>query len=287
MVEDIDIVPFGHLPFDFHIMEKWDPNSPLTKTQQFRALVESWTRLGKPARNKYPDGDDLLPEEIPPHVPQDLLSDEDRAVSGQTTRLLWIRTWYGQRDDQASQDTADADYNRLHMVVFGDGVLEDACLGQECIFDNKEEFGPGSITMPDGDTNSDFVDGIACGTPGSVPSYMITALMHRPDMLDGLSRRDWPAAWYEEPDVLEKFQSIMVIVADRKACEEGWVLLLAPNHRGEILPFRIRERAAWVYQQILNFMEGQNLEENTTDPDQDVEFYMRENPDGWAPDSVL
>jgi hypothetical protein len=34
-------------------------------------------------------------------------------------------------------------------------------------------------------------------------------------------------------------------------------------------------------------MEGQDLEENTMDPDQDVEFYMRENPGGWAPDSVL
>lgn len=140
--------------------------------------------------------------------------------------------------------------------------------------------------MPDGDTNPDFVDGIACWTPGSVPSYMITALMHRPDMLDGLSRRDWPADWYNKPDELERFQPIMVLVADRKACEEGWVLFLALNHKGEILLFRIRDRAAWVYQQIIVFMEGVHLEENTVDPDQDVEFYMRENPDGWAPDSV-
>jgi hypothetical protein len=29
------------------------------------------------------------------------------------------------------------------------------------------------------------------------------------------------------------------------------------------------------------------LEENTVNPDQDVELYMRENPDGWAPDSAV
>lgn len=46
----------------------------------------------------------------------------------------------------------------------------------------------------------------------------------------------------------------MVLVADHKACEEGRVLFLAPNHRGKILPFRIRDRAAWVYQQIIDFM---------------------------------
>ncbi|KAJ5205437.1 hypothetical protein N7491_003937 [Penicillium cf. griseofulvum] len=174
------------------------------------------------------------------------MSDEDRAVDGQTTRLLWIRTWYGRKDDQTSQDAADAAYNRLRTVVFRDGDINDACLEKECIFENKEEFGPGSITMPNGDTNPDFVDGIAYVTPGSIPSYMITALMHRPDMLDGLSSRDWPTEWYNEPDKLEKFQSIMVVVADRKVCEEGWVLFLAPNHRGEVLPFRIRDRAAWV-----------------------------------------
>ncbi|OQE36021.1 hypothetical protein PENCOP_c012G03917 [Penicillium coprophilum] len=284
-MKEIEMVPFGHLPFDFYVMEKWDPNSPLTKTQQFRALVESWIRLGKTARVKYPEGTNLPPEEISAHVPQDLESEEDRVVDGQTIRLLWIRTWYGRKDDQASQDAADAGYKHLRIVVFGDGELNDVCpdIEKKCIFENKEEFGPSSITMPDRDTNPDFVDGIARGTPGSVPSYMITALMHRPDMLDGLSRRDW----YDKPDELENFQSIMVLVADRKACEEGWVLFLAPNHRGEILPFRIRDRAAWVYQQIVDFTEGVHLAENTVDPDQDMEFYMRENPDGWAPDSVL
>jgi len=33
------------------------------------------------------------------------------------------------------------------------------------------------------------------------------------------------------------FQSLMVVVADRKACEEGWLLLLAVNHKGRVLPF--------------------------------------------------
>ncbi|KAJ5963288.1 uncharacterized protein N7479_003164 [Penicillium vulpinum] len=114
--------------------------------------------------------------------------------------------------------------------------------------------------MPDGYTNLDFVDGIAHGTPG---------------MLDDLSARDWPAL-----DEQANTQSIMVVVVNRKACEEGWVSFLAPNYKGEVLSFRVRERASWVSQLVLEFMEGQSLEENTVDPDQDVECYMRENPHG-------
>lgn len=69
--DDIDIPEFGHLfrwiccgtcestgcvgitihPLIPNLQAKWDPDSPLTKEQQKRSLVESWTSLGKWGRN--------------------------------------------------------------------------------------------------------------------------------------------------------------------------------------------------------------------------------------------
>ncbi|KAJ5094782.1 hypothetical protein N7456_010643 [Penicillium angulare] len=77
----------------------------------------------------------------------------------------------------------------------------------------------------------------------------------------------------------------MVVVANLKACEDGWMLLLAINHKGKVLPFRIRERASWTTQLLVNFMDGQHSDENTDNPEEDVEYYMR-GEDGWAPSSV-
>ncbi|KAJ5988308.1 hypothetical protein N7481_003518 [Penicillium waksmanii] len=184
-----------------------------------------------------------------------------------------------QKNDPSSQSVANAGYNRLRSIVDDNDI--NACLDEDSFFENEDEFGHGSITISEGDTNPDFIDGVACGTPWSVPSYMITALMRKPDTLDGLSKRDWPEELYKripEPDML---QCIMVVVADRKACEEGWVLFLAVNQKGEILPFRIRESADYAAQLIFNFMDGQCLDENTRDPKEDIEYYMR-GGDGWA-----
>ncbi|KAJ5385205.1 hypothetical protein N7517_003116 [Penicillium concentricum] len=288
MVDETDIVPFGFLPFDYHVMATWDPNSPFSKKQQHRVLVESWLRLGKHGRNKYPAGDDP-PDEFPLHVPQDLMTEEERALDGQISRVFWIRTWYGQKDDKASQDAADVAYSRLRIMVMQDGDpnVTNSCLEEECIFESKEEFGPDIITTPEGDTNPDFEDGIARGTPGSVPSYLITALMHYPDTFEGLSRREWhwPHISDETLPDLEKWQDLMIVVADRKACEEGWVLFLAVNHHGKILPFRARERASWTEQMIANYLDGQKLDENTSDSDKEMEFYLR-GGSGWDPDSV-
>ncbi|KAJ5266508.1 hypothetical protein N7478_009316 [Penicillium angulare] len=281
MLDELDMKPFGLLPFDHYVMDKWDSESPLAKTQQFRALVNSWVRLGKEGRNKYPNGHELLPDEIPSHVPQDLMSDEERATDGQTSRILWIRTWFGRKDDPASQSAADAGYRRIRSITAEDDL--DDTLDKECFFDS-EEFRSDS-SSPDGGEIPVLIDGIACGTPGSMPSYIITALMKKPDMLDGLSDRNWPTEPFlklPEPDI---FQYLMIVVADRKACEEEWMLFLAVNHKGRVLPFRVRERASWTTQLLSNFMNGQNLDENTDNPEEDIEYYMHEG-DGWAPSSA-
>lgn len=63
----------------------------------------------------------------------------------------------------------------------------------------------------------------------------------------------------------------MVCVADRKAYEQGWMLFLDINHRGQILPFRIRNRVNWVTQYKTNWLDGQALEQNIFSPDDYVE----------------
>jgi hypothetical protein len=74
---------------------------------------------------------------------------------------------------------------------------------------------------------------------------------------------------------------MMIVVADRKTCEEVWVLFLAVNQRGEVLPpFRIHESADLAAQLIFNYLDGQCLDENAVDSKQDIEYYMR-GGDGW------
>ncbi|KAJ5205436.1 hypothetical protein N7472_001884 [Penicillium cf. griseofulvum] len=68
-------MPFGHLPFDYHVMVNLSerqktryrkngiPILPLQEPNNFVPLLSLGLGL------KYPDGDNLLPEEIPPYVP--------------------------------------------------------------------------------------------------------------------------------------------------------------------------------------------------------------------------
>jgi hypothetical protein len=80
------------------------------------------------------------------------------------------------------------------------------------------------------------IEGVATGRPGSVPGYLLAALMHCPELLEGMSDGDWRhfegEERAEELAESDRTQKALVLVADRKACEEGWVLALAVNHRG-------------------------------------------------------
>jgi nitrogen regulatory protein PII-like uncharacterized protein len=62
--------------------------------------------------------------------------------------------------------------------------------------------------------------------------------MHCPELFEGMSDDDWRNFTGEErAEELVKSdwaQSALVLVADRKACED-WVVVLAVNHWGEIL----------------------------------------------------
>ncbi|KAJ5431811.1 hypothetical protein N7445_008309 [Penicillium cf. griseofulvum] len=286
-LSDRDLPDFGCLYFDGHVAAKWDPYSPLTKEQQKRSLVESWTRLGKYGRNEYIDEDILWPiNGHPSYIPQDLLSEKDHKVDGQISLTLWIRTWFGKKADQGSHDAADEAYKRLVIAAMWDGDETGFryAIEPEFVFDMKEELGHNIYTTSDenGDANPDVVDGIALGKPGSVPSSLIKALIHCPGQLDGNSnpkynkwRQFSPGQIEAELPLDDKSQSLMVCVADRMACDEGWVLFL-------LSIIVIRDMASWVMQYEANWMDGQALEENTFNPDDDVECMMHDG-DGWGP----
>jgi hypothetical protein len=69
------------------------------------------------------------------------------------------------------------------------------------------------------------IEGVAPGRPGSVPGYQLTALMHCPELFEGMSDGDW--RYFEGEERAEELaeydrtQKALVPVADRKACEEG------------------------------------------------------------------
>ncbi|KAL5357179.1 hypothetical protein BJX96DRAFT_144019 [Aspergillus floccosus] len=293
MVDHLDVPDFGYLPFDHFIAETWDPTSTLSKEAQKRTLVEKCPRdpISPLPSNEIRKNYGLACMELgginPPNVPQDLLSRSDRAISGQISSTLWVRTWFGHADDSASQIAADAHYDRLLSAVMEDGQY---IMDREFFYCSRDEFFIGDDPNQNGTIGSavdkDIQDGIALGTPDSVPWYLIRALMHCPDQLDGCSDREW--RHHDETQIkewsawMERWQLLLVLVADRKACEEGWVLHLAINHKGQVLPFRIRDRARWTSQHVANWDDGQMLAENTVHPERNQEVYLHDG-DGWGP----
>ncbi|KAJ5979291.1 hypothetical protein N7501_002633 [Penicillium viridicatum] len=282
MREGLDLPEFGYLPFDHFVVANWDTQSPLSKHEQKRILVEKWIALGKYGRNDWALAmfDNPIIDHVPEGVPQDLLSEEDRAISSLLSTVLWIRTWFGDPTDKTSQEAADKAYARLRKEVLQQGHENNHvfCIPEEFVFEDREKL------TADVQQDQDVIEGVATGRPGSVPGYLLMALMHCPELFEGMSDGDW--RHFEEEERAgelaesDRTQKALVLVADRKACEEGWVLALAVNHRGGILPVRVRERATEAAQIAVNWFQGEPLSEIVDDEDEDVEFYLGEG-NGW------
>lgn len=147
--------------------------------------------------------------------------------------VFWIRTWFGHKDDKVSQDAADTAYQRLRLVALQDN---DLCpeVDYFSVFEDKDELSPRGWNPVD--AGAHFVDGAARATPWSVPSSLVTAMTHCPDYLHVWGMRRSPqisAAEEEEMDRNPCGKELLVLVADRVACEQGW---------GQVLPFRMRGR---------------------------------------------
>jgi hypothetical protein len=214
------------------------------------------------------------PDEIPNDIPQDLLTREERAHNGQIERTLLIRTWYGDPSDTESREKADSDYARLIGVISEDYGELGLMMDEFFVFDGAEIFS--SLQAHSGDESQEgrveFWNGVAITRPGSMPSYVLTALMHCPDQIDGSRVEDLDD--FPPAELIEGWQMLLVVIADRKACEDGWVLHLAINHKGRVLPFRLRDRADCVSTNLGNWSDGQQLTENALNPEEDVEMYM-------------
>jgi hypothetical protein len=61
--------------------------------------------------------DNSIIDHVPEGVPQDLLSEEDRAISSLLSTVLWIRTWFGDPIGKTSEESADTAYARLRKEV--------------------------------------------------------------------------------------------------------------------------------------------------------------------------
>jgi hypothetical protein len=218
-------------------------------------------------------------------VPRDLLTEHDRLRDKRWERALWIRTWFGDRDDKASQEAADAGYNKVYRFAVEKDLhtankISNELITEELMFTNRDEFGGREASANDQDP--DICDGVALGTPGSLPWYVVSAMMHCPDLVVSRERK---LGEYTEEE-LDRAQKILVVVVDRKACADGWVLMFALNHKGVILPLRARSKAYWVDMTVTGWIGGSApLSELGEDSDEEMEMYIAEG-DGWdyAPD---
>lgn len=91
---------------------------------------------------------------------------------------------------------------------------------------------------------------------------------------------DAETAAREEPE-LAKDQRFLLMIADRKACEEGWIYLVAVDHKGRVLPTRCRGQAGKIkYFALEWFSEGVPLSELGSEEEEDTILYEAEG-EGW------
>jgi hypothetical protein len=143
------------------------------------------------------------------------------------------------------------------------------------MFDDADAFGV---------AQDDSVEDVA--PVGTVPSFVLNVLRRCPDQLDGISEGPWhshdAATAAAEDSSLANRQILLLMIADKEACEEGWVLEVAINHRGQVLPGRVRTKAGHTREEAGQWLtEGVALNESTLG--EDKEIYLQDG-DGWDSD---
>lgn len=184
--------------------------------------------------------------------------------------MLWIRTWFGNELTDASPDdpattrtVADIAYQKLWRRVFSeDGMhvryrdflhLSFGLSANANVFQRGENAEiDRAIALLETNVNTAVRQHSASEDVVSVdqvPSFLLPILMDCPDLIDGMSDDDWrkhdvETKAKEEAYGLARDQRLLLMITDRKACEQGWVYLVAVNHKGEALPTRARVHAA-------------------------------------------
>ncbi|USP75587.1 uncharacterized protein yc1106_02861 [Curvularia clavata] len=266
-LEDI----FGYMPFDHFLVEKWDPESILNQQEQEKSLVKTWISLGRHGRSAYIQRcmeEGQIP--VPDHIPKDLSAFEKRKTvdpdEWSSASAIWIRTWYGNEADErdspkketVTRASSDAAYDRLWQKALwplDKHGFDDSMFGPYVFDNDAAAYG---VSARDADDEVELMD--------EIPSFILSALIRCPDAMEGSNGRD-----VEEDEELTWSQALLVVVADREACEDGWVLLIALNHQGQVLHKRVRCKASDVGQNTAFWRDGgepldiENLRENVMD----------------------
>jgi hypothetical protein len=174
------------------------------------------------------------------------------------TRTIWIRTWFGVLGDNGeSRAAADVAYENFCFYAFQQGDEEQGppiAIQEEFMYDYDYHDHDQKCDKPD----IDIRDGVVLGTAWSTPRYVVEALMHCPNQLSryGLPGNDNGDLKRYVNGIKDTDQILLFVIADRTACEEGWMLFLGINHKGQVLPFRVRQKAALIEEDIIGLWEG-------------------------------
>jgi hypothetical protein len=134
------------------------------------------------------------------------------------------------------------------------------------------------LAIPQQDIAEDIVQ------VGEVPSFLVSVLMRCPDLFEGSSIPDWrehdAETAAEEESQLAKSQRFLLMIADRKACEEGWIYLVAVDHKGRVLPTRCRGQAAKI-KYFANEWLSEGVPLSELDPEEGDTIVYEAEGEGW------
>jgi hypothetical protein len=222
---------------------------------------------------------------LPHHIPSSLSAFEKRKTKDPdnwgVTGVIWIRTWYGNEaslgdtpvEEAVTRASADEAYLRLWQKVSCPPEYNyrfEDMFGPNVFDDNDAAYG---VAARDADDEVELMD--------DIPPFILSALMRCPDVMEGSSQS---RRILDDAD-LQLHQRLLVVVADREACEDGWVLLIALNHKGQVLHMRVRCKAYQVALQLAFFRnEGEPLD--ILEGEENVIHYLDGNGsgNGWDED---
>lgn len=176
---------------------------------------------------------------LPDHVPSNLSAFEGRTTvdpdEWSNAAAIWIRTWYGHdpslQDIMVEKTVTRAGADEAYLLQWRKVLWSpythdfDANMFGPYVFGNDDAaFG---VSARDADDEVELMD--------EIPPFILSALVRCPDAMEGRSRRET-----EEHEDLNFLQALLLVIADQQACEDGWVLLAAINHKGQVLHRRVR-----------------------------------------------
>jgi hypothetical protein len=193
--------------------------------------------------------DTLQLPSVPPGVPTYLQTPQQRAQAcNERAVTMWVRTWYG--NDEVGREQADEEYENL-------------C---DHVGEHASEFIRGNWAFEDDEQL--LADPIGAPTvKGVTPPYVQVLFGCYPNSLEGGGGIRERQKSYIQSGLGVGKQHFMMVVADKRACQTGAVLLLGIDDFGRMTPERLRVKPGDVHSFCANWDDGQRLDENFRDED--------------------